>query len=58
VDIYGASDKKVKHIFLKRGEAYIVMDGGIGVFFNKDSEVMEFKNGPFVEDKVNIGDEQ
>ena len=37
---------------LGAGEAYLSMNGGIGIDIVEDAEVIEIKNGPFVEDKI------
>ena len=54
VGIYDQSDNFFKKITLSTGDAYIVMNGGIEINFLEDSEILEIKNGPFFEDKVNI----
>lgn len=54
IDLYGPDKKKFKHIFLSAGEVIILMNGGHSVHLVKESEIIEIKNGPFVEDKVLI----
>jgi len=54
IDLYGPDDKKFKHIYLKAGEAFLLVNGGYGIHVVQDAEMMEFKNGPFIEDKVLI----
>ncbi|KKQ96658.1 MAG: hypothetical protein UV74_C0010G0004 [Candidatus Woesebacteria bacterium GW2011_GWB1_43_14] len=54
LDLYGRDKKKFKRLFLKAGESFILMNGGIGIHLLEDSECLEVKNGPFVEDKVLI----
>ena len=54
VDLYTQNKDYVKFIKLKEGELLIIMKAGIGITFLEDSEIMEFKNGPFKEDKILI----
>jgi hypothetical protein len=54
VDLYNLNDKLVKHVYLTAGQIFISVSGGIGIKFIKDSEIFEFKNGPFIEDKLLI----
>ena len=54
IDLFGSDKKFFKSLYLSTGEAVILMNGGHGVHVLKDSEIIEVKNGPFVEDKVLI----
>jgi len=54
IDLYGPDKKFFKHIYLSVGQVIILMNGGHAVHLIKDSEIIEIKNGPFVEDKVLI----
>jgi len=54
IDLYGPDDKKFKSITLKAGEALLLASGGYGIHILQDAEMMEFKNGPFLEDKILI----
>ncbi len=54
IDLYALDKKFFKSIFLSAGQAVIFMNGGHGVHMVKESEIIEVKNGPFVEDKVLI----
>lgn len=54
VDLYTPDKKLFKYIYLSTGEAIILMNGGHGVHILEDSEIIEIKNGPFVEDKILI----
>ena len=54
LDLYGQDKKKFKTIQLKQGELFILMSGGYGIHILKNSELIEVKNGPFVEDKILI----
>lgn len=54
IDLYGADKKKFKTISLREGETYILMYGGYGIHVTEDAEMIEVKNGPFLEDKVLI----
>ena len=54
IDFYGLDKKFFKSIYLSAGEIVIFMNGGHAVHLLQDSEIVEVKNGPFVEDKVLI----
>lgn len=54
IDFYTSEKRKFKSIFLLPGETVVFMSGGHGVHILKDSEIIEIKNGPFIEDKVLI----
>ena len=54
IDLYTPQKKFFKSIYLSAGQAVIFMSGGHEVHMVKDSEIIEVKNGPFVEDKVLI----
>lgn len=57
IDLYGPDKKFFKYLFLSVGEVIILMNGGHAVHLIKDSEIIEIKNGPFVDDKVLIENE-
>ncbi len=54
IDFYTPDKKYFKSISVSSGEVIILMSGGHGVHILKDSEIIEIKNGPFIEDKVLI----
>lgn len=54
IDFYGLDKKFFKSIYVSAGEIIIFMNGGHAVHILEDSEIIEVKNGPFVEDKVLI----
>jgi len=54
IDLYGLDKKFFKSIYLSPREVVIFVSGGHAVHLLKDSEIVEVKNGPFVEDKVLI----
>jgi len=54
IDLYGTHKKKFKSIYLTSGDVVIFMGGGHAVHILEDTEIIEVKNGPFVEDKVMI----
>ena len=54
LDLYGTDKKCFKRIYLKVGDLYFSLRGGIGIHVLEDAEMLEFKNGPFKEDKVLI----
>jgi hypothetical protein len=54
VQLYSMSGEKIDTLVLSAGEVFILLNGGWGITVNKDSEFVEIKNGPFLEDRVNI----
>ncbi len=54
IDLYGPDKKFFKSIFLSVGQVLIFMNGGHAVHLLENSEIVEVKNGPFIEDKVLI----
>lgn len=54
IDLYTIDKKFIKSIYLSAGQTVIFMNGGHGVHIVKDAEIIEVKNGPFVEDKALI----
>lgn len=44
----------VQEIVLNEGDSFIVLNGGYGITLLEDSELIEHKNGPFMNDKVFI----
>jgi len=55
IDLYGSDGKnfkKFKTITLKKGDVFILLNGGYGIHVLEDAEMVELKNGPFVEDKI------
>lgn len=48
-------NKFFKSIILNQGDIFITLNGsGHGICMLEDSEVLEVKNGPFIEDKILI----
>lgn len=55
IDLYTPkSGEKFKSITLKVGEMFLLLNGGYGIHILEDAELFEFKNGPFLEDKILI----
>ncbi|NCN25876.1 hypothetical protein COT94_01815 [Candidatus Falkowbacteria bacterium CG10_big_fil_rev_8_21_14_0_10_37_14] len=54
IDVYSSDGVFIKAIELSAGQIYVSVSGGIGINILEDAEIFEFKNGPFVEDKVLI----
>lgn len=52
IDLYGPDKKMFKKITLKTGGLLLLVDGGYGIQILDDAEMIELKNGPFIEDKV------
>lgn len=44
----------IETVELAAGQGVMIVDGGIGIEVLEDAEMMEFKNGPFADDKVVI----
>lgn len=45
-------EEAVEKVRLTSHQGVLLIDGGIGIEILEDAEMMEFKNGPFVEDKI------
>jgi hypothetical protein len=57
IDLYAKENrayKKFKTTSIKEGDVLILLNGGYGIHITRDAELIEVKNGPFVEDKVLI----
>jgi len=52
IDLYGSDKKMFKKLTMKAGDAFILLNGGYGIHILEDAEMIELKNGPFIEDKV------
>lgn len=54
IDLYTSDKEFFKYIYLTSGQILILVNGGYGIHLVEKSELIEVKNGPFVEDKVLI----
>ena len=54
VDLFGTHKEKIKSLYLSTGDVVIFMNGGHAVHILADTEFIEVKNGPYMEDKVMI----
>lgn len=55
LDVFNPKKKFVETVELHKGDIFITTNGsGHGLRFVKNSEVIEIKNGPFIEDKIVI----
>ena len=54
IDLYSPDNELFKDIELDEGEVFLLTNGGYGIHLLEDSELIEMKNGPFIEDKVLI----
>ncbi|MFA6407408.1 MAG: hypothetical protein WCV80_01740 [Candidatus Paceibacterota bacterium] len=52
ITAYTREGSFVEKIELGKGQGILIVDGGIGIEILEDAEMMEFKNGPFIEDKI------
>ncbi|MSR71077.1 MAG: hypothetical protein EXS50_00175 [Candidatus Taylorbacteria bacterium] len=48
IDLYIDENTKVNEIIIGKGESFILIEGGWKINFIEDSELIETKNGPFV----------
>lgn len=53
IDLY-FENECFKSVILNTGDAFITMRGGHAIYFLEDSEILEIKNGPYIEDKILI----
>lgn len=51
VSLFGPDKKFFKYLYLKTGQALVVLAGGHGVEYLEPTEIIELKNGPFRDDK-------
>ncbi len=56
LDVFGLGPKPplVQEVVLEEGEMFILLNGGYGITLLEDSELIEHKNGPFMNDKIMI----
>lgn len=51
VDLYGTGKKVFRSVVIKAGEVLIIFGGGHALEYLEPSEIVEMKNGPYVDDK-------
>jgi hypothetical protein len=54
IDLYSPTKKFFKKVLLSSGQCFVLLKGGWSITFLEPSEIFEFKNGPFVQDKILI----
>ncbi|MBI2045831.1 MAG: hypothetical protein HYT28_00165 [Parcubacteria group bacterium] len=54
IDLYTPNKKWLASVPIKAGEAFLFVSGGHAITMLEDSEIFEIKNGPFMNDKVNL----
>lgn len=54
IDLYSPDKKMFKKLIMKTGDLLILLNGGYGIHILEDAEMIELKNGPFIEDKILI----
>lgn len=55
IDVYTSEKEFATKINLKEGDVFITLNGsGHGIEILEDSEILEIKNGPYIEDKILI----
>lgn len=54
IDLYTPNKKWLTSVPVKAGEAFLFVSGGHAVTVLKDAEIFEIKNGPFVNDRVDL----
>lgn len=47
-------NQQIENIEIGPGQGLMIVDGGVGYEILEDATMMEFKNGPFLEDKIII----
>lgn len=52
IDLYGPDQKMFRKLTMKTGDLIILLNCGLGIHILEDAEIIELKNGPFIEDKV------
>ena len=52
LDLYAPDGTLFTRVTLKAGDSFILQNGGYGIHLLEDSELLEVKNGPFLDDKV------
>ena len=54
IDLYSEEKEKIKSLTLTSGQAFVLLAGDWSVRFLEKSQLLEFKNGPFLNDKMLI----
>jgi len=54
VDIFTEQKYFIETIKIKAGESFILQNGGWGIRIIEDSKMIEFKNGPYMDDRINL----
>jgi hypothetical protein len=54
ISFFTEDKEKFAHLTVSKGEACIILSGANSVQFLEDSEVIEVKNGPYIEDRKNL----
>ncbi len=54
ISLYASSQKPFKKVTVGAGDAFVTLLGGHAVEFLEDSEILEIKNGPYAEDRVDL----
>lgn len=54
IDLYSPNKILFKKVTLQSGDIFILQNGGYGIHLLENSELIELKNGPFLEDKILI----
>ena len=52
LDLYAPDGTLFTKVTLRAGDSFILQNGGYGIHLLEDSELLEVKNGPFLDDKV------
>ncbi|MBI2011737.1 hypothetical protein HYS91_03135 [Candidatus Daviesbacteria bacterium] len=52
VDFFEENDQKIKSVVLKTGDGILILEGGHGIEFLESSELLEVKQGPFLENST------
>lgn len=51
INLYNSRKKYLQSLYVKKGEFFILINGGYSIDVIESAEIIEIKNGPFLEDK-------
>ena len=54
VRLYDSNKKFLRSVIIKAKEGFAIFSGSHAVSFDRGTKALEFKNGPFVNDKISI----
>ncbi|HEY4504838.1 MAG TPA: hypothetical protein VJI73_03640, partial [Candidatus Paceibacterota bacterium] len=54
IQLFNTDKKVIRNLSIKAREGFVLYSGGHALNFTKGTEAFEFKNGPFVVDRINL----